>query len=279
MIKPFKELDLSNAFLFDAAMADNDTCKLVLEIILGRKLPQVQVHVEHSILISSDFRSVRFDVYACDEVRVNYNIEAQNENEHDLPKRSRYHQAEMDVAALKPGEKFSDLKPAYIIFVCTFDPFGKGLYRYTFENTCKECGIPLDDEATRIFLNTKGKNTNEVPKELIHFLNYMEHSDDAYVSQVNDTNISRLHKRVQSVKSMKEMEERYMTGEEMLEKREAKGLTEGAAQMVITFLSEKGVVPETLTDKILSEKDVEVIQSWGKLAARVSSVEEFEELI
>ena len=64
-----------------------------------------------------------------------------------------------------------------------------------------------------------------------------------------------------------------MTGEEMLERREAKG----AARMVITFLSEKGTVPEVLEDKITSEKDVEVLENWGKLAVKVSSVKEFEE--
>ena len=124
-------------------------------------------------------------------------------------------------------------------------------------------------------------------------LNYMHYSTDDYVSQVNDTNISRLHERIQSVKHMKEMEERYMTGEEMLERREAKGLAEGIAEgiaqgvslglakgvarMVVTFLSEKGTVPELLEDKITSEKDVEVLENWGKLAVKVSSVKEFEE--
>ena len=52
---------------------------------------------------------------------MSYNVEAQNEDERNLAKRSRFHQAEMDVKALKPGEKFEDLRPAYVIFICTFD--------------------------------------------------------------------------------------------------------------------------------------------------------------
>ena len=47
-----------------------------------------------------------------------------------------FHQAEMDVTSLLPGEDFSKLRTGYVIFICTFDPFGKGLYRYTFENRC-----------------------------------------------------------------------------------------------------------------------------------------------
>ena len=61
-------------------------CQLVIELILGIKVPKVSVHVEHSILISSDFRSVRLDVYASDELKVGYDIEAQNEDAGNLVK-------------------------------------------------------------------------------------------------------------------------------------------------------------------------------------------------
>ena len=152
MGKSFQELDLSNAFLFAAALEDSETCRLVLEIILGVKLPAVKVHAEHSILVSSEVRSVRLDIYANDELEVNYNVEAQNQNEGNLPKRSRYHQAEMDVSLLKPGQDFNDLKPSYVIFICTFDPFGRKLYRYTFEERCLEQDFPLGDETKKIFL-------------------------------------------------------------------------------------------------------------------------------
>ena len=57
----------------------------MLEIILGFKVPKVSVHVEHSILISSDFRS-RLDVYASDELKVGYDIEAQNDYAGNLAK-------------------------------------------------------------------------------------------------------------------------------------------------------------------------------------------------
>lgn len=58
----------------------------MLEIILAFKVPKVSVHVEHSILISSDFRSVRLDVYASDELKVGYDIEAQNDYAGNLAK-------------------------------------------------------------------------------------------------------------------------------------------------------------------------------------------------
>lgn len=54
--------------------------------MLEIKVPKVSVHVEHSILISSDFRSVHLDVYASDELKVGYDIEAQNEDAGNLAK-------------------------------------------------------------------------------------------------------------------------------------------------------------------------------------------------
>ena len=178
MNKSFQELDLSNAFLFGATAQDPEACRLIVKIATGRDVQTVSVHAEHSVLFSSDFRSVRLDVYGTDETDVNYNVEAQNRNEKNLPKRSRYHQAELDVSALKPGEDFNNLKPSYIIFICTFDPFNQGLYRYTFEERCKECDMGLGDETCKIFLNTKGNNEKDVPKELVQFLKYMENTEE-----------------------------------------------------------------------------------------------------
>lgn len=279
MKKTLQELDLSNSFLFAAALEDPEICQLVLEIILGNKVPKVKVHAEHSILISSEFRSVRLDIYASDELQVNYNVEAQNENEGNLAKRSRYHQAEMDVSSLKPGDDFNDLKPGYVIFICTFDPFGEGLYRYTFEERCLERNIKLGDEIRKIFLNTKGKNEKEVPKELIHFLKYVENSTDDYVSGIKDDSIERLHEKVTALKRWRGLEAKYMTFEELLKRRESKGkaegITEGIAETVLTFLEVYGTVPEDVRERILSERHIEVLKNWTKLAAQVDSVEEF----
>lgn len=275
--KAFQDLDLNNSFLFAAAMEDEAICQIVLEIILGFKIPRVSVHAEHSILVSSDFRSVRLDVYANDGMCVNYNVEAQNENEGDLPKRSRYHQAEIDVSSLKPGEDFRDLKPGYVIFICAFDPFGEGLYRYTFEERCLERSIPLGDGTRKIFLNTKGRNTEEVPEELIHFLNYMEQSTDEYVAGVEDDSIIHLHEKVAELKKWRDLEARYMTFEELVEGKERRAKAEGKAESILQILQESGEVPEELADRIIGEKNEEVLKRWLKLAVTVSNIGQFSE--
>ena len=83
----FQDLDLNNAFLFAVALEDPDICRLILETILEIPVGSVMVHVEHSLLFSSDFRSIRLDIYASDEAGTEFNLEMQNENEGNLAKR------------------------------------------------------------------------------------------------------------------------------------------------------------------------------------------------
>ena len=225
--KPFKELDLSNSFLFAAALEDEEICRLVLEIILGKPVGTVKVKPERTILFHSDYRCVRLDIYASGENGDVYNLEMQNENEQNLPKRSRYHQAELDAMSLKPGQDFNDLKPSVIVFLCTFDPFGKKRYCYTFEQRCVEEDFPLGDETKRIFLNTKGKNEEEVSQTLVHFLKYVENSTDGCAERTGDVAVCRIHDKVKELKKSRELEERYMQFEELLQKEHKAGIEEG----------------------------------------------------
>ncbi len=224
----FQDLNLSNYFLFAAAAEDEETSRLLLNTLLGIRVGHVKVNVEHTIPYSSDFRSVRLDVFVSDEVQVRYNMEMENRGREALPKRSRYHQAEMDVMSLKPGEDYTGLRPVYVVFICTFDPFDRGLYRYTFENRCAERDyFPLEDGAVRVFLSTKGTNDAEVPKALVNLLGYVEDSTDAYVDEVNDPNVRRLHDRVTELKRSREWEARYMQFQELLKEQREEGIREG----------------------------------------------------
>ena len=234
--KQFKDLDLSNAFLFAAALEDEETCRLVLECILGTPVGKVKVKAERSILFRSDFRLVRLDVFASDEWNVDYNLEMQNTDEKNLPQRSRYHQAEMDLSSLKPGQDFAELKPSVIVFICSFDPFGKGLYRYTFEPRCLEADFPLGDGTRRIFLSTKGTNESDVPKELVSFLRYVTNSTDFYVEKAGDLRLERIHERIKTLKQSRKLEEGYMQLGELLKREHDEGYKTGSEKATAQML-------------------------------------------
>lgn len=257
--KKFQDLNLKDAFLFAAAMEDEETCRITLQVLLNRKITKVRVRAEHAMLYSSDYRSIRLDVYARDE-EGDYNVEMQVENHGNLPKRSRYHQAEMDVASILPGTDFNDLKPNYVIFICTFDPFGQGLYQYTFENRCIETENALGDGTTKIFLSTKGKNAEAVPQALVHFLQYIENSSEQCVEALHDETVGRLHNRVRALKKSREWESRYMRFDELLQDAERVGLTRGMEKGI-----EKGQERLlTLIDKMTEAGETEEIKRLVK---------------
>ena len=102
--KPLKELNLLDKFLFDEAMDDPENVKTMLDIILSQNTnlkhpPQT----EKEQRTSTDNRQIRLDVYAIDEDDVIYEVEAQKENTHNLPKRSRLYQGIIDSKLLPPG--------------------------------------------------------------------------------------------------------------------------------------------------------------------------------
>ncbi len=184
-------MNLSDAYLFAAALQDAEVCRKTLELLLGRDVESVTVHAEHSLLYSSECRSIR-----------------------------------LDVTSLRPGEDFNELRPNYIIFICCFDPFREGLYRYTFTNKCSETGQELGDGTTKIFLNTKGRNPVNVPDSLIHFLAYLENST-AECADERDDAVRQIHSRVTEVKRDRTWESRYMRFEELLQKERREGKNEG----------------------------------------------------
>lgn len=55
------------------------------------------------------------------------------------------------------------------------------------------------------------------------------------------------------------------------------GKIEGKAEFLVEMLEEKGNISDELRKKILSEKDIEILKQWMKLAMSVSVVFEFEE--
>ena len=221
--KRFQDLKLTDAFLFAVVMQDEEICHDTLELLLGQKVGKVHVSVEHTVLYNSDCRSIRLDVYARADGTDDYDLEMQGTDSGNLPKRSRFYQAEMDTYALEPGQDPTELLNNTIIFICTFDPFGKGKYRYVFSNRCEEIPeLGLEDGTRKIFLSTEGTNPDEVPEELVRFLQYVKDGNRECIDGEQDEYLSKLHRHVTAVKRNRETERRYMTVGDLIniEKRE-----------------------------------------------------------
>ncbi|MDD3220495.1 MAG: Rpn family recombination-promoting nuclease/putative transposase [Lachnospiraceae bacterium] len=225
-----KDLDLLDRFLFDEAMEDPETYAAVLKIIFQANVSLLsQSEVEKQLQTAPYLKSVRLDVFAMDEKGTLYNTEMQKNWKPDLQKRSRFYQSLIDSGLLPAGSvNYNLLKDSFIIMIMPFDLFGQGKYQYTFRPECAEVpGLILQDGTTRIFLNTRGTNDEEVSRELIDFLHYVENSNDETASQTNSELIKKIHERVHAIKSSEEMGVKYMQAwEEKIYERE-EGREEG----------------------------------------------------
>lgn len=224
---PLNKLNLTDRFLFEEVMEDPLAHQEALGIILGRDVPLLtQNEAEKELRISPEARSVRLDIFSMDEDRAVYNTEMQKQRRADLSKRSRYYQSLVDISLLEPGiPDYSQLNESYLIMITPFDLFGCGKYRYTFRAVCEEePGCVLEDGATRIFLNTRGTNDDEVSQELVEFLHYLEHTTDEAAEHAGSERIRRIHDRVRKVRNSEEVGVKYMQAweEKYYEKEEAR---------------------------------------------------------
>ena len=173
-IKPFEELTITDDFMFGAVMSDPKRCKKLLEYILGIKIAKLDYkEKQKTIDVSYDSKGVRLDLTVIDEKGQVFDIEIQNGRNENLPLRIRYYHDMLDIDMLEKSMDYNKLNRCFVIFICTFDMFGKDRYMYTFKRQCQEDNsVFLGDEAVSIVLNTNGK-IGEINSELRDALHYM----------------------------------------------------------------------------------------------------------
>ncbi len=138
---------------------------------------------------------MRLDIYVEDDARTVYNVEIQAVNTGELPKRARYYSDMIDLNLIEKGTAYKALNKSFVIFICTFDLFGKAFYQYTFENVCREdTRLSLNDGVTKIFFNTKGE-IGDISDDAKAFLRYIDRnqSDDDFTRQLDDE-VKKAHK-------------------------------------------------------------------------------------
>ncbi|MGI5969251.1 MAG: Rpn family recombination-promoting nuclease/putative transposase [Lachnospiraceae bacterium] len=275
----FKDLTISNVFMFAAVMEDPENCRGLLEMVLEFPIARIEVSTEKSIIHHPRYHGVRLDVYARGDDNTRYNVEMQVRNKDNLPKRSRYYHSQIDMELISTGTDYKELPDTYVIFICNFDPFGFGKYKYTFDMICTETGEMLDDGARTIFLSTRWSDDSEVPEGLRKFLRYVAADTAASTEDFGDDYVRSLQKSVLRIKSDREMGERYMLLKELLSDEKAEGITigraRGKAEDVIELLSELGEVSAELSDIIMAENDVDILSAYHKAASKAESVEKF----
>ena len=275
MIKKYEELDFTDDFMFCKVLTNNpELCRELLELIIEKKVGQfIDFEKQKPIEITADGKGVRFDVYSEDDQNVVYDCEMQTSKTSNLPKRSRYYQGMIDLNLIERGADYKELKKSYIIFICPFDAFKKGLHRYTFRNYCKEFPkLELDDETSKIFL-CAGGDADDVSEEMKEFLDWM------VSGRIGNTELVRdLSEAVQKARDHEEWRLEYMTllmrDNEMIEKGRTEGRKEGVlvgkAEEIVSTGYEFGLSEDDILKRLQSKLNIseeqahEYLKRYGK---------------
>ncbi len=242
----WENLTIANDFVFCKAMLDEELCREVLETVLGIQIERVE-HVErqHAIDAGPTSKSVRLDVFVKDGAGTVYDVEMQVCADSGLARRSRYYHAQMAVEQLDRGLPYRALPDAFSIFICLFDPFGKGRRVYSFENSCREVeGLTLGDGARTVFLSAASPRDASQPEALNSLLDYIAGGKAACGLP------ERVEARVRNVIGSTEWRREYMLLEwrdqDNVEKGRKLGREEGAESLgrLISALLEQGRIDD-----------------------------------
>ena len=275
--------NLSDFALFLSVMKHVEAHESVLSIIMDEpNLRLVRVHVEEVVLNATGKRAIRLDAWAESEDERQFVTEMQNDTQNDdVRRRSRFYQGLLDTPILKAGKKtkYRELPSTIVTFITQEDIFGLDRAMYTFTEQCEEIqGLHLGDGTKKIFLNMSSKNGRA---ELVSLLQYMKKSElDNPEILVRDERIMNLNRIVEEVKKSEEWEDVRMSIYSVgVEDGIEQGEHQATLEMILRLLKEKGRVSATLEKKIRDEVDKERLYALVKLAAKSTSVKEFEKLM
>ena len=282
--KRLQDLTIKDNFMFGAVMSIEENCIAFLEMVLSFPIEKVVVSKERSMIYHPEYKGVRLDIYAKDEKHTHYNVEMQARRQADLGKRSRYYHSQIDMECLTKGLSYEELPDTFVIFICDFDPFGCGLYYYSFQNECQEdTRAKLRDGNKTIFLSTRGKNKEQMPRSLVKFLKFVEADLAESEQDFGDELVKQFQDSIREIKASREMGERYMLFEELLKEERQEGLAQGrqenAREYILEFLADKGEVSGELKEALCKVNSEEELKRLFKLAIKAESTEAFQKIV
>ena len=197
-------ITIKNNFLFQETLRNKSLCKQLLERVLHIQVKTIRyMETEKTMKAQLSSKNTRLDVYVEDKDGNVADIEMQttdtksviNYDERDektiireLPLRTRYYQNIIGTNMLRKGMHYRELRKAYVIFICTFDPFGTGLPVYHFTYRCKENdSLQMGDLTENIFLNVKAADKTD-DEELAAFLRYVngQKPDSSFTKKLDE---------------------------------------------------------------------------------------------
>ncbi|MDO4522199.1 MAG: hypothetical protein Q4B57_03515 [Eubacteriales bacterium] len=294
--KPLEEMNLMDDFLMNEMTASPEMgipfCREVLPVLLGRQVGKLRV-VAQKIIPGTDpgKRGIRMDVEIYDygqelpqeehtHPKVIYDLEPHLKKDMDIIRHNRFYQAKLDGHNLNRGERdFTGLPDLYVITILDYDPFGYDYMMYTIQNRCLE--LPEMDYPDGLhflyFFADGSKGGSQEIKEMLH---YFQSSN--ITNAVNHT-LQTIHGYVEKLKQSSEVQVSYMRYEDLMWECKNEGRTEGRIEGriedIIELLEDLGTVSDELSERLHKETDLATLKKWHKLAARATSIEDWQKQV
>ena len=243
----FANADITDDIFFCRIMSEKQYALPLLQ----RIFPQLNIRSieqpisQFTIKNNRKEHGVRFDVFSEAEQKY-FDIEMQTTHDPTLGKRIRYYQGKMDSTFLKAGESYDLLPPTYIVFICTFDPFAEGSYKYEFSHIYDQTNhVTLKTGTHVILLNAYGTNPESINGGLLNFLKLVAGEKDMrydpYLKQIQDK-IAQLKDNMQwRMMYMQQynaiaVKERAEGLEQGIAQGRAEGLKQGREKSIVLFI-------------------------------------------
>ncbi len=246
----WNQATIANNFIFYKVMRNNeDVCRHLIEILLDIEIDHIIMHNEETIEIDWQSKGIRLDVYAKNATQA-FDLEIQSIDTKELPERARYYQGVIDVDSLKSGQKYSELKDSFIIFICMDDIFHEGEAVYVFENTCQHNpSIKLNDRAKKYFFVAKNcdKIEDNRSKAFLKLLTTNRSSDD-FTGRIATLAEDAKHNTQWRMQYMEWERQRTYDREAGREEGRAEGSLQKATEAAQNLLSKTNLSPEVIAE-------------------------------
>ena len=242
-------------------MRNPDLARELLELILEVKIEPVEcINAQQVLNYSTDRKSVRLDVFLKDVQRIAYDLEMETGKNPArlkiLPVRSRLYAGALDMELYPSGADYKDVQPAYVIFLCLHDPFGRGLAKYSCSVTCaQDHSAGVQNGLTYVYLNCNADIWN-ISDELCSVLSYIR---DGIICE-NEL-VKRIDSVVRQYNEDCEWRRWFMTFEQKLNERFEDGRDQ-ERKMAITAMIENGFDDRMIMSvfKTVTAEDIAVIR-------------------
>ena len=260
-LKKFEELRFHDDFMFGKVMEDLNLCREVLECLLEKPIGELrEIQTQKEFKYTSDGKPIRMDVY--NETEDGSIIDAEMENlnhktieSHALPKRARFYQAAIDIDYMNKGSSFKILPESTVIFICSFDPFKRGVSHYSFVEKCEECcELSLGDGTRKIFFNCSYEG-DDISTELKMLYNYI------MTGKAENSLTQRIEEAVVKGRKNEVWRTQYMKEWVIIQDAKEEGREEGREEIIINMFKKHKTAEEIADLCGLQLEEVKNIQN------------------